>query len=33
MNFFPQSPHELTAVSFNWNVAIVCHSPVTALSG
>lgn len=27
MNFFPQSPHELTAESFNWNIVIVsaCH--------
>jgi choline transport protein len=23
MNFFPQSPHELTAESFNWNIVIV----------
>lgn len=23
MNFFPQSPHELTVVSFNWNIVIV----------
>lgn len=23
MNFFPQSPHELTAQSFNWNIVIV----------
>lgn len=23
MNFFPRSPHELTVVSFNWNIVIV----------
>lgn len=23
MNFFPQSPHDLNAVSFNWNIVIV----------
>lgn len=27
MNFFPQSPHDLNAVSFNWNIVIVSDTP------
>lgn len=33
MNFFPQSPHELTAVSFNWNIVIVSTGHVVIVFG
>jgi len=28
MNFFPQSPHALTAELFNWNIVIVSAAPL-----
>jgi choline transport protein len=28
MNFFPQSPHGLTAETFNWNIVIVSTNPL-----
>lgn len=31
MSFFPQSPHDLTAKSFNWNIFILSH-PCLGLS-